>query len=220
MLTLDSTLGELVRQRPGAARVLHRYGLDYCCGGHLPLGQACTEKGLDPETLLSEVETQAPPDKPATDWTAAPLTDLIEHIVARYHEPLRGELPRLVELARIVEETHADKAECPWGLFELLREVGASVESHLLKEEKILFPIIRAGRGPVARAPVRAMILEHEDHGKNLTRIRRITHDLAPPPSACASWKELYRALGGLEVELMDHIHLENNILFPRALKG
>jgi regulator of cell morphogenesis and NO signaling len=125
-----------------------------------------------------------------------------------------------VELAGQVERAHVDKPDCPRGLSDLLADVQAAVESHLSKEEKILFPLILAGRGQTAHMPVQAMIHEHEDHGQNLIRIRKLTKDLKLPEYACASWRELYRALGELEVELMDHIHLENNILFPRALAG
>jgi regulator of cell morphogenesis and NO signaling len=99
-------------------------------------------------------------------------------------------------------------------------DIRTAVESHLGKEEQILFPLILAGRGQNARMPVQMMIQEHEDHGRNLHRIRELTNNLQLPDYACASWRELYRALAELEVELMDHIHLENNILFPRALAG
>jgi regulator of cell morphogenesis and NO signaling len=106
------------------------------------------------------------------------------------------------------------------GLAELLDEVGTEVASHLAKEEQILFPLILSGRGPMAHMPVQVMIREHEDHGQNLRRIRELTSDFALPDYACATFRELYRALAQLEVELMDHIHLENNVLFPRALAG
>jgi regulator of cell morphogenesis and NO signaling len=128
------------------------------------------------------------------------------------------ELPRLIYLAGKVEDAHAGKPECPQGLRDLLEEIQTAVESHLAKEEQILFPLILAGRGRNAHMPVNVMIQEHEDHGQNLQRIRTITRNLELPESACATWRELYRSLGQLEIELMDHIHLENNILFPRAL--
>lgn len=219
MLTIESTLGDLVTEQPKAARVLHRFGLDYCCGGHRTIGTACEEKGVDPQVLLRQVEEEPASAEPTRSWDLAPLDELIQHILTRYHQPLREELPRLVTLAEKVERRHGDKPECPTGLSTLLREVMAAVESHLMKEERILFPAIKAGRGSTAHMPIRAMILEHEDHGRNLIKIRQITNELDLPASACATWRELYRALGELEVDLMDHIHLENNILFPRALR-
>ncbi|MFH1765440.1 MAG: iron-sulfur cluster repair di-iron protein [Gemmatimonadota bacterium] len=218
MFTAQSTLGELVADRPDAARTLHRHGLDFCCGGRQSIESACRARGLDPEALLDEIDRQTPPAVEAKNWKEATLDELIQHILERYHEPLKGELPRLADLAGKVERAHADKADSPRGLSDLLREVVISVDSHLAKEERILFPAIRAGRGAMARGPVQAMMLEHEDHGKNLLRIREITGNLALPSYACSSWTELYRALAELERDLMDHIHLENNILFPRAL--
>ncbi len=217
MLTVRSTLGELVAAHPEAAEVLHHHQLDFCCGGHRSIQEACDAAGIQAGALLEEVGRAAPPSGPIPNWVDAPLGDLIGHILERYHEPLRRELPRLVDLAEKVETAHADKPDCPRGLAAMLREVTASVESHLAKEERILFPAIRAGRGPLAGMPIRAMMLEHEDHGKNLRRIREITGDFSLPPHACASWAELYRALQRLEKDLMEHIHLENNVLFPRA---
>jgi len=148
------------------------------------------------------------------------LGELVQHILDHYHAPLRTELPRLVDLAQLVERVHAERADCPAGLADLLAEMGEAIESHLAKEEKILFPLIVAGRGQTAHMPVQVMVQEHEDHGRNLRRIRELTGDLRAPEDACASWRELYRALAQLELELMSHIHLENDILFPRALAG
>jgi regulator of cell morphogenesis and NO signaling len=220
MMNTGQTLGELAAAIPAAARVFHRYGLDFCCGGRQSLEQACAAERLDAEAVLREIEASAASEPEETRWDRRPIEELIHHILDRYHAPLKTEIPRLVDLARKVEEVHADKPECPAGLADLLAEVRAAVESHLAKEEQILFPLILAGRGQTAHMPVQVMMQEHEDHGRNLQRIRELTHDLQIPEYACASWRELYRSLAQLEVELMDHIHLENNILFPRALAG
>lgn len=216
--TLERTLGEFVTAEPAAAKVFHRYGLDFCCGGKQPLTQACAAAGLDPEAVLGEIEKAAAESPDEVHWDTRPLKDLVEHIVRRYHEPLKAELPRLIDLARKVEQVHADKSDCPAGLADLLVQVRAVVESHLAKEEQILFPLIVAGRGQTAHMPVQIMMQEHEDHGQNLRRIREMTNNMFVPEHACASWRELYRSLEQLERELMDHIHLENSILFPRAL--
>jgi len=213
------TLGELVAKSPAAAAVLHRHRLDFCCGGHRTFAEACAEANVSPASILSEIEAgqDVTSDQPAR-WDERPLAELIDHLEARYHRSLREELPRLAELAGKVEEVHADKPDCPHGLAGLLRQVWQAVQGHLAKEEQVLFPIIRAGKGRWAHGPVAAMLREHEDHGENLRRIRRLTGDLVVPREACASWRELYRSLGRLELELMEHIHLENNILFMRAL--
>jgi len=218
MFTPSSTLGELVAERPEAARVLHRHGLDFCCGGGRSIESALADRELTAQALLEEVEREAAPDPEARDWRTAPLQELIQHILTRYHAPLREELPRLVDLAEKVERRHGDKDECPEGLSRLLMEVTVSVNSHLAKEEQILFPAVLSGRGRMARMPIQVMVQEHEDHGKNLERIRSLTRGLTLPASACASWTALYQGLEALELELMEHIHLENNILFPRAL--
>ena len=217
--TVERTLGEMVTAEPAAAKVFYRHGLDFCCGGKQSLGQACAEAGLDVDAILSEIdEAKADGHDADVRWDACPLEELIDHIVRCYHVALRSEISRLIDLARKVEQAHADKADCPQGLADLLVQVREAVESHLTKEEQILFPLILAGRGRTAHMPVKVMIQEHEDHGQNLARIRETTNKLSVPEHACASWRELYRSLGQLERELMDHIHLENNILFSRAL--
>ncbi|MBN1608818.1 MAG: iron-sulfur cluster repair di-iron protein [Polyangiaceae bacterium] len=220
MTTTSQSLGDLVTANPAAAKVFHCHGLDYCCGGSQSLAQACAAEGLDAQAILRELEATASSEAVAPRWDKRPIDELIQHILDRYHAPLRAELPRIVALARQVARVHANKADRPAELADLLSDVQAAVESHLAKEEQILFPLILSGRGQNAHMPVQVMLQEHEDHGKNLRRIRELTKNLRLPPYACASWRELYRSLAELEVELMDHIHLENNILFPRALVG
>ena len=218
MKNTEQTLGDLVTAFPAAAKILQRYRLDYCCGGKQSLTEACTAENIDAEAVLQEIEAAGTGKVDVARWDQRPLDELVQHILDRYHAPLRVELPRLIELAGQVERAHADKPDRPKGLADLLSEVQAAVESHLAKEEQILFPLIVSGRGQNARMPVQVMMQEHEDHGQNLQRIHELTGDLAVPEHACASWRELYRALAEFESELMDHIHLENNILFPRAL--
>jgi regulator of cell morphogenesis and NO signaling len=218
MTDLELTLGELVTARPAAANVFYRHGLDFCCGGKQTLKKACDTEGLAAEQVLKEIDESSADRQEDAGWDTRSLEDLVDHIVERYHVPLRTEIPRLIDLARKVERAHADKADRPAGLGDLLVQVQEAVDSHLAKEEQILFPLVRAGRGQTAHMPVQVMIQEHEDHGQNLARIREITNNLSVPEHACATWRELYRSLGQLERELMDHIHLENNILFPRAL--
>lgn len=218
MKNTEQTLGDLVTIFPAAAKVLQRYRLDYCCGGKQSLEQACAPDDLDAEAVLRDIEAAGAEEVDVARWDLRPLDELVQYILDRYHAPLRVELPRLVELAGHVERAHADNPYRPKGIADLLTDVQAAVEEHLAKEEQILFPLIASGRGQNAYMPVQVMMQEHEDHGRNLRRIREITKDLTPPEHACASWRELYRALAELESELMDHIHLENNILFPRAL--
>lgn len=216
MITPDRTLGEIAAEIPAASRVFREVGLDYCCGGRRPLGEACAERGIDPETILSAIRHQ--PADTEESWEGRPLAALIQHILQRYHEPLRAELPELMEMARTVEEKHAENAVCPHGLARHLENIYEAVLSHLAKEEQILFPIIVSGMGGQAQGPIQVMETEHDDHGANLAITRRLTHDFSAPEEACPTWKALYLRLAQLEADLMDHIHLENSVLFPRAL--
>ena len=223
MIGTEQTLGELAATVPTAAKVFYRYGLDYCCGGRQSLAEACEESGLDAAEVLAAIRAdQASLGAPAdgsSGWVDRPLPELVQHILERYHAPLREELPRLIALARRVEQVHAGKPGCPVGLAALLEGMRPFVLSHLQKEEEILFPLVLSPQRRRAVMPVQVMLEEHDGHGAALRQIRKLTGDLRLPEGACATWRELYRALGQLEVELMEHIHLENNILFPRALE-
>ena len=215
----SETLSDLAIRLPGASRVFHRHRLDFCCGGRRSLAEACAARGLDPARLVEELGREVA--EPAEiDWALRSLPDLIDHILVRFHEPLRAELPELVRMARRVEEVHAEKPGCPLGLSAHLASVKESLELHMQKEERVLFPMIRAGRGAHAAGPVSVMEQEHDEHGVSLRRIRGLTGDLVPPAHACTTWRALYLRLDALERELMEHIHLENNVLFPRALEG
>jgi regulator of cell morphogenesis and NO signaling len=213
-----TTLAELAVTHPAASRVFHRHSLDFCCHGRRPLADACAERGLAAESVIAEIasEQASAPDLPR--WDERPLPELIDHIVGFYHRRLREELPELVALAAKVETRHADKASCPQGLRAHLEEVRDAVLEHLAKEEQVLFPMILAGRARMAASPIHVMESEHIGHGEDLKKTRRLTADLVAPQEACPTWRALYLRLGQLEAELMDHIHLENNVLFRRVL--
>jgi regulator of cell morphogenesis and NO signaling len=215
--TAHTTLADLAVTHPAASRVFLRHGLDFCCHGARPLAEACQPRGLAPEALLAEIAAE---QATAADvrWDERPIPELVDRLVGHYHRRLREELPELVALAAKVEARHADKASCPRGLRAHLEAVHLSVTDHLAKEEMVLFPMILAGRGAMAARPIHVMEAEHVDHGENLALTRRLTADLTPPAEACASWRALYLRLRALEAELMEHIHLENNVLFRRVL--
>ena len=218
MIQTDITLSELAVKYPAASRIFHRHQLDFCCHGNRPLAQACAEVGLDPQFILNEIESEARPNAEIPRWDTRPVSELVSHIVNFYHRRLREELPQLVEMADKVERVHADKPERPAGLRDHLMAVHSAVLEHLMKEEMILFPMILDGRGPWASAPIHMMEIEHEDHAANLGRTRELTTNLIPPAVACTTWRALYSRLLDFEAELMEHIHLENNVLFRRAL--
>jgi len=168
----------------------------------------CQERGLDQAAILDAIEREAATGDAGQRWDEAPIPDLVAFIVSRYHERLREELPQLVALADKVETKHADKASCPRGLGQHLTNV----------HENVLFPLILDGMGRMAAGPIRVMEQEHDDHREGLLRTRALTDNLTPPAEACTSWRALYLRLDALEADLMEHIHLENNVLFPRVL--
>ena len=211
------TLSEIATRHPAGSRVLHRHGLDFCCGGRRSFDDACAERGLVADAILEEIEREDAGASPA-GWEERPLGDIVAHLVGFYHHRLRDELPLLVAMATRVENRHGDKPECPHGLADHLAGMHEAVLEHLAKEERILFPLILSGRGAQAGAPIHVMEIEHEDHRANLLEIRRLTDGLVAPAPACTTWRALYLRLADFERELMEHIHLENNVLFTRAL--
>jgi regulator of cell morphogenesis and NO signaling len=213
-----TTLAELAVTHPAAARVFYANRLDFCCGGRQEFAKACRERGLDATAILDEIRHAEAAGEPPTRWELAPMPALVDHLVNHYHRRLRASLPHLVDMARLVEVRHHDKVSCPVGLAALLEHVQRSVLDHLEKEETILFPAIVYRTGAGVSVPVEALELEHEHHKSDLLRIRALTNELTPPAEACTTWRALYVGLQQLEQELMEHIHLENNILFRRAL--
>lgn len=220
MIDINETLGELATHHPGSMQVFLRHGLDFCCGGSRTLVDACQARGLDAAAVAAEI-TAAEEVPSAERHDSKPLPELIELILTRYHEPLRADLPVLIEAAQRVERVHAAKPTCPKGLAAQLQRLDGELQHHLAKEEQVLFPAIRSGsRGHQVHMPIRVMMQDHEDHGADLAQLRELTGDFTPPPEACGTWRALYAGLAKLERELMEHIHIENNILFPRALNG
>jgi regulator of cell morphogenesis and NO signaling len=214
----NQTLATLATAEPAATRVFLRHKLDFCCGGKRTLTQACAQAGLDPAVVERELDDEARRSDDAVRWERRMPGELADHIESHYHAALRRDVPPLIEAARKVERVHADKPDVPLGLADELTAFWDEMQSHMQKEEKILFPMLRRGiRGPQVAPPVGVMMQEHDDHAVHLARIRELTGMMQPPPHACATWRALYAGLAQMEAELMLHIHLENNILFARA---
>lgn len=214
----DSTLADLAVAFPAASRVFRRHGLDYCCHGRRPVAEACAERNLDASSLLSEISAESRAASNVEGWSDRPIPELVERIVTWYHSRLRLELPLLVQMARKVEAVHAEKASVPRGLASHVEALAESLLDHLEKEERGLFPILLTGRAGQPAAQVQALEREHEDVALALRKTRALTTDLVPPAEACTTWRALYLRLDELEAELMEHVHLENNVLFRRAL--
>ncbi len=221
-MQIDSStpVGQIAASHPLATRVFARHGIDFCCGGGKPIHDACHARGLDTERILEEIRGElAEVGDDRERWNDADLNDLIDHILTAYHRPLEEELPRLDAMARKVVRVHG--AREPEALPELLSTflaLKAELEQHMWKEETILFPMIRQGQGSLAVGPISAMEEEHSSAGDALKRLRELTSGYQAPADACTTWRALWHGLGALEGALHEHIHLENNILFPRAL--
>lgn len=219
MALRDQPLGELALTIPRASALFRKHNLDFCCGGKQTLLRAATRQELDLDAL--EAELMALADEPMEkEWRTAPLADIIDHIIVRYHDRHREQLPELIYQATKVERVHADKPNVPKGLTKYLTMLHEELSSHMMKEEQILFPMIKQGMGSQAMGPISVMESEHDDAGELVEVIKHITHNVTPPPEACTTWKAMYNGINEMIDDLMEHISLENNVLFPRALAG
>ena len=216
----DTLIGQLAIQSPLAIRVFARHHIDYYCGGGRPLGEVCREKGLDVDRVLREIQAQIPgPGVASIRWDQQTTATLIDHIVNRIREPLREELRRLEAMAREVVREHGDKD--PDRLSALLRiylGLKAELDKHMRQEETVLFPAIRKGQDTGVKVPVAVMIHEHTDIAHALWDLRALTGNYTLPEAASSTTRALWFGLEELETDLHEQIHLENNVLFPRAL--
>ena len=210
-------IAEIATTLPGSTAVFRKHKLDFCCGGDVPLGEAVARRGASLPTLEAELAALLPQAGEAPPESTESLIAMIE---TRYHATHRRELPELIRLARRVEAVHGDKPGAPRGLAELLEEIGAELESHMQKEEQVLFPLMREGGHPMIGHPIAMMRHEHDDHGEHLRGLEALTNHGVAPEGACNTWRALYAGTRKLADDLMEHIHLENNVLFPRFEAG
>lgn len=221
----EATLAEIVNTNPELTRVLERHGLDYCCGGRRRLADACMTRNLDPAVVIDELTEQlARPAAAPVDWRSLDAAGLADHIEATHHGYLHAELPRLTDLLAKVRQAHADRNPELATVATIFETLRTDLEPHLMKEERVLFPMIRelaaATRPPnfhcgTLRNPITVMMREHDAAGDLLAWMRLETSDYAPPTDACASYRTLYRDLEALETDTHLHVHKENNVLFP-----
>nr|WP_314704392.1 iron-sulfur cluster repair protein YtfE [uncultured Comamonas sp.] len=215
---MEQSLGQLARRIPGATGLFDAHQLDFCCAGNRSLRTATESLGIDPQPLvdaLKNLEHRAATE-PEHDWSDASDTQLVEHLLVRYHAVHREQLPELIRLARRVEHVHGDREDCPHGLADHLEAMAQELDSHMRKEEMVLFPMITRGQGGMASMPISAMRSEHDDHGTELRRLAELTHNITSPRDACTTWRALYTGLRSFRDDLIAHIHTENNILFER----
>jgi regulator of cell morphogenesis and NO signaling len=227
-ISTHDTVGHLVAERPSRSRIFERWGLDYCCGGKKPLDQACAEKSIDLHAVMRDLleNDTRPPADPETDWLSASLDSLADHIVETHHAYLREALPRLSELTRRVRDAHGEKHPELVELAATFMDLRYELENHMMKEEIVLFPLVKTLEAsdslpPIhcgsVNNPIRVMEMEHDDAATALTKMRALTGDYTPPADACNTYLAMLDALEELEADMHQHIHKENNILFPRA---
>ncbi len=230
-IDIQAAIGDLVKQRPSRSRVFERLQIDYCCGGKQPLAETCERRGLDVQAVVRRLqESDAQPaagDGQLADAAAMSLTDLVNHIEQTHHEYLKAELPRLDAMTQKVLEVHGDADRRLGDVRGTYAALYEELAGHLMKEEQILFPMIRqlesaAGVpafhcGSVAN-PIRQMEYEHDNAGSALATLRELTDGYRPPQWACNTYRAMLDGLEKLELDLHQHIHKENNVLFPRAI--
>jgi len=233
MTVTTQTVREIALKQPTAICVFEQFGIDYCCGGRKPLAEACAAGNLEIDSVLAALE--AAEKKPGTEvenWGKRTLESLSSHIVAKHHAYVRGELPRLAQLAQKVVNRHGStKAELQV-IANTLRQLDEELTQHLAKEEAVLFPYIaglersfsigtpkpRSCFATVAN-PIAMMTQEHDAAGTLIAEIRRLSGNFTTPEDACPTFHAFYDGLREFEQDLHQHIHLENNILFPRAIE-
>ena len=232
MLESTKTVREYALEMPGATRIFEKLGIDYCCGGGKSLAEACAKAGVAVDEVLGSLERTEHSDETSASegWQTASLAELIKHIVEKHHTFTREELARLEALLAKVCGVHGQNHPELFRIQNLFQELSRELDPHMLKEERVLFPYIiqmeeaaknnRTLPAPpfgTVRNPVRVMMAEHDAAGDILRKMRAASSDYTLPEDACISYQTLYSALAALEADLHQHIHLENNILFPRA---
>lgn len=233
-INTTKTVRELTLEIPGATRVFEKAGIDYCCGGGKPFQEACAAAGVSTDEVVRSLEQAGEPSAFVADaiqWQKEPLSKLAAYIVGKHHVFTRDELARLDALLSKVCSVHGQNHPELFRIQSLFQELNRDLIPHMQKEEMVLFPYIeqmetaaREGRpAPVpffgtVQNPIRMMMMEHETAGEILKQIRQISGGFSVPKDGCISYETLYNALDALEQDLHQHIHLENNILFPGAV--
>ena len=230
--TAETRVADIAATNPATIKVFQQHRIDFCCGGRIPLAEACARHGLDADALLDELHHVERIPEGWPDWERSSLTALIAHIQGRYHERLRRELPRLEAMLAKVVERHGDR------LPGVLRPLQVTFDrfkrellEHMAKEDAVLFPAIVAAEETVGRneqpdgswgwieRPIEALMREHDFAGTALEAMRELTLGYVPPQDACPTFRGLYHGLAELHDDMHLHVHLENNVLFPRVAR-
>lgn len=229
----ESKVNEIALSNPAARHILEDAGIDYCCGGGKSLEEACLRANVPPAAILRKLGLNAEQAVPGeTPWITAPLAELTKHIRARHHQYVRDAIPRLRALLAKVREKHGGNHRELGEIEKLFGDVAREMLMHMQKEEQILFPFIdsleRAANGGEAieppffqtvKNPIYSMMKEHDSAGEIMRTIRLASNGYKAPADACTSYRAAYQGLEEFEKDLHLHVHLENNVLFPRAVE-
>ena len=228
----NRTVADCVTENIKASHIFKKYGIDFCCGGGISIQKACEKKGVDYELLAEELKSIENPENKENDYNNLPLDELIDHIVEKHHKYVEASIPLLHQYTHKVARVHGGKSPELIEVDQLFEKVAGELAGHLKKEEMILFPFIkkmvkakREGTSlniphfDTVENPINMMEMEHEDAGEIFREIARLTNNYTPPSHACNTYRALFDKLEEFEEDLHQHIHLENNILHPKALK-
>ena len=223
-LETTSTLGELSRAYPSLIPCFWEKGLDFCCGGNQTIAELCAERRWDPDGFLAELSNHLEAAGPVPSWEPGSQAPLIDYILERFHEGHRRDFATLEGLVAKVTRVHGARWPRLHEIAELVSDLITDIEPHMMKEERILFPIILGLAGhPVGglppmmspRGPIQVMLMEHEQVGRILDKLVEATDRFTPPEWACNTLRGLFALLEKLNLEIRLHVHLENNVLFP-----
>jgi regulator of cell morphogenesis and NO signaling len=223
-ITADTLVADVAARHPRSIEVFERHRIDFCCGGRRALGEACREHGAAVDAVAAEIAAAAAREVPEDRvFTDASLVALLDHIVSRYHVALREDLPRLGRMADKVAEVHGSRHPELRELAGVYRELRDELTRHLTAEEERVFPAVRrlAEQGAAeedVQGALHALEAEHDRAGAALARLRTLSSGFAVPEDGCTTYRALYEGLTRFERELHEHVHLENNVLFPRVV--
>lgn len=230
--TQESLIKDVVADDFRAAAIFQKYGLDFCCGGGKPIGEACSAKGFDPSELLLQLnEIHSTPGSGLPKFSQWDASLLCDYIVENHHRYVKDVIPAIGQHAEKVARVHGTHRPDLVKVAEIFARVAADLQSHMEKEERVLFPYVKSlastrSKGLVVgvppfgtvQNPIRMMEAEHAVAGDEMAEIRQLTNDYTPPIDACATYRVLFQELAAFEQDLHVHVHLENNILFPKAI--
>jgi len=235
MLSLTRTVRDIALEQPQATRVFEKLKIDYCCGGDKTVGEACASAGVEIASLERMLDESRQSDfevNVSIDFQKLTLRELINHILDKHHVYTKDEMLRLEPLMAKVISVHGGNHSELNEMGALFQQVCADLKPHMFKEEQILFPyvlemersVLENSPAPFApfgtvKNPVRMMMLEHDTVGDLLRELRALSSNYVVPADSCISYQTLYQAMETFEQDLHQHIHLENNILFPRAVE-